>query len=67
MHFQMSAAAQLGGAVAWLQILTAELLAYNADLRVMGYLKASFEWQADGDITGEAALAVEEGMHLLSA
>lgn len=33
--------------------LTAELLAYNADLKVMGYTTARFDWQPDGSIKGE--------------
>jgi hypothetical protein len=33
-------------------VLTAELLAYNANLRVLGYARGTFDWQADGSITG---------------
>jgi hypothetical protein len=32
--------------------LTAELLTYNADLRVMGYGEITFAWQQDGSISG---------------
>jgi hypothetical protein len=32
--------------------LTAELLAFNADLSVFGYARAEFQWQAGGAITG---------------
>lgn len=35
---------------------TAELLTYNADLRVLGYVKMTFDWQADGAITGRHPL-----------
>jgi hypothetical protein len=37
------------------EVLTAELLAFNADLSVFGYAKAEFEWQADGSISGRLA------------
>ncbi len=33
--------------------LTAELLTYNSDLRVLGYAKMEFRWQADGTVSGE--------------
>jgi hypothetical protein len=32
--------------------LSAELLTYNADLRVVGYAEISFAWQQDGSISG---------------
>ena len=32
--------------------LTAELLTYNADLKVIGYTDMTFDWQTDGSITG---------------
>jgi hypothetical protein len=35
--------------------LTAELLTYNADLRVMGYAHMTFAWQRDGSISGVTA------------
>jgi hypothetical protein len=37
--------------------LTAELLTYNADLRVLGYTSATFDWQSDGSITGVCHVA----------
>lgn len=33
--------------------LTAELLTYNADLRVLGYSKLTFTWQQNGAVRGE--------------
>lgn len=45
--------------------LTAELLTYNADLRVMGYTQLSFDWQKDGTIRGGSLWnesAAEEGL-----
>lgn len=33
--------------------LVAEALTYNADLHVLGYTRATFDWQADGAIKGE--------------
>lgn len=33
--------------------LTAELLSYNADSRVVGYTQVSFAWQKDGSIKGK--------------
>ncbi len=33
--------------------MTAELLTYNSDLRVLGYVKLSFEWKVDGTVAGE--------------
>jgi hypothetical protein len=32
--------------------LAAELLTYNADLRVLGYAQMTFAWQRDGSISG---------------
>jgi hypothetical protein len=32
--------------------LTAELLTYNADLRVLGYSKLTFTWQQNGAVKG---------------
>lgn len=32
--------------------LTAEAVTYNADLQVLGYIRATFDWQADGAIKG---------------
>lgn len=32
--------------------LTAELLSYNPDLRVLGYARAAFTWESDGSIKG---------------
>jgi hypothetical protein len=37
--------------------LTAELLTYNADLRVIGYAHMTFAWQRDGSISGVPASA----------
>ncbi len=33
--------------------LTAELLTYNSDLHVMGYVKVTFNWKVDGSVEGE--------------
>jgi len=33
--------------------LTAEMLTYNADLQVLGYTRATFDWQRDGAIKGQ--------------
>jgi hypothetical protein len=33
--------------------LTAEVVTYNADLRVLGYTRATFDWQPDGAIKGK--------------
>lgn len=33
--------------------LTAELLTYNADLKLFGYSQLTFTWQKDGTIGGE--------------
>lgn len=33
--------------------LTAEMLTYNADLQVLGYTRATFDWQRDGAIKGK--------------
>lgn len=32
--------------------LTAEVVTYNAGLHVLGYTRATFDWQADGAIKG---------------
>lgn len=32
--------------------LTAEVVTYNAGLRVLGYTRAAFDWQGDGAIKG---------------
>ncbi len=33
--------------------MTAELLTYNSDLHVLGYVKLTFDWKADGTVAGE--------------
>lgn len=33
--------------------LTAEVVTYNADLQVLGYTHATFDWQPDGAIKGK--------------
>jgi hypothetical protein len=35
--------------------LTAEVVTYNAGLRVLGYTRATFDWQPDGAIKGNPA------------
>ena len=41
--------------------LTAELLTYNADLKVIGYTDMTFDWQTDGSITGASAVSGVKG------
>jgi hypothetical protein len=36
--------------------LTAEVVTYNAGLRVLGYTRATFDWQPDGAIKGKKLL-----------
>ena len=40
--------------------LTAELLLYNGDLRVLGYIKGTFDWKAHGQVEGEAKQQLQE-------
>jgi hypothetical protein len=36
--------------------LSAQLLAYNADLRILGQVRINFQWRDDGSIDGEQQL-----------
>lgn len=44
---------------------TAELLTFNAELHVLGYTSASFEWQPDGAIKGVAVLKGNLHVHIV--
>jgi hypothetical protein len=37
--------------------LSAQLLVYNADLRILGHVKIDFQWRDDGSIKGKRKLS----------
>jgi hypothetical protein len=37
--------------------LSAQLLVYNADLRILGHVKIDFQWRDDGSIKGKRTLS----------